>query len=49
VIPKLEPGPLRTIYPVERRKTEPLGAALALKAAGTALHHRPEAFDDRTV
>jgi hypothetical protein len=34
--------------PGERGKTKPLGAALALKAAGTALHHRPEAFDDRT-
>jgi hypothetical protein len=34
--------------PGERRKTKPLGAALALKATGTALHHRPEAFDDRT-
>jgi hypothetical protein len=37
-----------TTHPGERRKTKPLGAALALKAAGTALHHRPEEFDDRT-
>jgi hypothetical protein len=29
--------------PGERGKTKPLGAALTLKAAGTALHHRPEA------
>jgi hypothetical protein len=34
--------------PGEGGKTKPLGAALALKAAGTALHHRPEALDDRT-
>jgi hypothetical protein len=38
--------------PGERGKTKPLGAALALKAAGTALHRCPEACrlrsDDRT-
>ncbi len=30
--------------PGERGKTKPLGAALTLKAAGTALHRRPEAL-----
>jgi len=47
-----EPRRLCATHPVREGKTKPLGAALALKAAGTALHRCPEACrlqsDDRT-
>jgi hypothetical protein len=42
--PHPEPRRRFALLPGERRTTKPLGAALALKAAGTALNHRPEAF-----